>query len=65
MDDEGEESVENLEDTKGHNPRVWVQLTAPRREIKYRSPLTTCFLYTLTSPESGEKLHTDTEFMFA
>ena len=36
MEDEGEESIENLEDTKGNTARVWVQLAAPRREIKYR-----------------------------
>jgi len=36
MDEEGEESVENLEDTKGRPIREWVQLVAPRREIKNR-----------------------------
>ena len=36
MDEEGEESVENLEDTKGRPVREWVTLAAPRREIKNR-----------------------------
>jgi DNA replication licensing factor MCM2 len=36
MNDEGEESVENLEDTKGRPAREWVVMAAPRREIKNR-----------------------------
>jgi len=36
MDEEGEESIENLEDTKGRPYREWVQLSGPRREIKNR-----------------------------
>jgi len=36
MEEEGEESVENLEDTKGRPVREWVTLAAPRREIKNR-----------------------------
>lgn len=36
MEEEGEESIEILEDTKGRPVREWVQLAAPRREIKNR-----------------------------
>ena len=30
------ESIENLEDMKGHSVREWVSMTAPRLEIKNR-----------------------------
>ena len=45
MEDEGEESIENLEDTKGNTARVWVQLAAPRREIKYRWGIKKSYLF--------------------
>merc|ERR1719210_2005893 len=43
MEEEGMESIENLEDTKGMSIREWVAMNAPRREVynKFRNFLRT------------------------
>ena len=54
MEEDGMESIENLEDTKGKPIREWVALAGPRREVynRFRN-----FLRTYVDVERGVNLY--------